>query len=208
MDDPGGRLIHSTALDGYFFEEVRSAFQKQKIRAHPHTEFYLVRLLTDFCRRDNLQASPHPEDTPLAILYLESLQNGGSEGLRLLKQIADFALYTSGFFQDSLARKNIDLDYYVNMGGNAYRHLHSRARETSHGEAFAETFWELGEGFIRFVDVLAEISERSNILKDSDLLRLYEKWLSTGSDRLKQKLEAFGISVLSPYGVPRGETRH
>ncbi|KAB2843142.1 hypothetical protein F9K50_00435 [bacterium] len=208
MDDPAGRLIHAAQVDDYFFEEVRSAFHKQKVRALPHTEFYLVRLLTDFCRRDNLYSAPGHEDTPLAILYLESLQSGGHEGLRLLKQIADFALYTSGFFQDSLLRQNIDLDYYASMGGSAYRRLHSRARETSHGEAFAETFRELSERFLHFVDVLAEISERSNILKDSDLLRLYEKWLSTGSERLKQKLEEFGIRPLSPAGVPRGETRH
>ena len=208
MNDPQGRLIHATGLDDFFFEEVRGAFHKQKIQAHPHTEFYLVRLLSDFCRRDNLYNSLHHDDTPLAILYLESLQNGGMNGLRTLKQIADFALYTSGFFQDSLHRHNIDLDYYVSMGGSAYRRLHSRARETTHGEAFAETFWELSDRFLRFVDVLAEISERSNILKDSDLLRLYEKWLSTGSERLKQKLAEFGIVLTDPQGPPRGETRH
>ena len=208
MVDPSGRLIQAAALEDFFLEEVRGTFQNQNIKAHPHTEFYLVRLLSDFCRRDNLYSSPQHEDTPLAILYLESLQNDGPESLRLLKQIADFALYISGFFQDSLQRKNIDLDYYVAMGGNAYRSLHSRARDTTHGEVFAETFWELGEGFVRFVDVLAEISERSNILKDSDVLRLYEKWLSTGSERIKQKLAEFGIHPTSAPGSPRSETRH
>src|SRR6185369_4574868 len=113
MDDPSGRLIQTAALEDYFLGEVRGTFEKQKVKAHPHTEFYLVRLLSDFCRRDNLYSSPQREDTPLAILYLESLQNDGIEGLRLLKQIADFALYISGFFQDSLQRRNIDLDYYV-----------------------------------------------------------------------------------------------
>ena len=205
MDEGPGRLIQAAALEDYFLQEIRSAFQNQRVEAHPHTEFYLVRLLSDFCRRDNLYTSPEQEETPLAILYLESLQSGGLEGLRLMKQIADFALYISGFFQDSLQGQKIDLDYYIAMGGSAYHRLHARAHETSHGAAFAETFWELSNRFTHFVDVLAEISENSNILKDSDLLRLYEKWLSTGSERLKKKLEEFGIHPLLPI---RSETRH
>ncbi|MFO1463228.1 MAG: hypothetical protein U1F66_05585 [bacterium] len=208
MDDPGGRVIRTTAIEEHFLEEVRGAFQKQRLNAHPHTEFYLVRLLSDFSRRDNLFGQAGSEDTPLAILYLESLQNGGLEGLRTIKKIADFALYISGFFQDSLHRQNIDLDYYAAMGGSAYRRLHSGARETGLGEAFCETFLELSDRFLSFVDVLAEISERSNLCRDSDLLRLYEKWLCTGSERLKQKLAEFGIHPIAPLRTLRPETRH
>ncbi|HCU23595.1 MAG TPA: hypothetical protein DF383_01155 [Deltaproteobacteria bacterium] len=200
-----GRLIPAVGLEDYFRQEIRSAFQNQKVQALPYTEFYLVRMLSDFCHRDNLFASPDTEDTPLAILYLESLQSSGSDSLKALRWIADFALYSSGFFQDSLHRQNIDLDYYVKLGGNAYQRLHSRSHESNHGEAFAETFLELSRHFLRFVDVLAEISENSGLLKDSDLLRLYEKWLSTGSERIKLKLAEFGIQA---QRFQRNETRH
>ncbi len=61
---------------------------------------------------------------------------------------------------------------------------------------------------MNFVDVLAEISERSHLGTNSDLLRLYEKWLCTGSERLKAKLAEFGIHPLCPQGTPRSETRH
>jgi len=208
MDDPQGRVIQTAALEEHFLSEVRSAFEKQKLQAHPHTEFYLVRLLSDFSHRDNLFSHPLSEDTPLAIAYLESLNSGGIAGLRAMKRIADFALYITGFFPDSLQRKNIDLDYYAAMGGNAYRRLHTSAREMESGGAFSETFLELSDRFLNFVDVLAEISEHSHLGTDSDLLRLYEKWLCTGSERLKLKLAEFGIHPLCPQATPRSETRH
>lgn len=203
MDD-AVRVIKASGLEDYFRQEIQSVFQTQRIRAHPNTEFYLVRLLSDFGRSDQLYNSEQ-EDQALAILYLQSIQDNGLSGLRLLKQIADFALYISGFFQDSLHRQNIDLSYYVAMGGNAYRRLHTRARDTSHGESFAETFRELSQGFVRFVDVLAEISERSKLSTDVELLRLYEKWLSTKSERLKAKLRSLGID---PLHLDFPSTRH
>lgn len=203
MDD-AVRVIEASGLEDYFRQEIQSVFEHQRVQAHPNTEFYLVRLLSDFGRSDQLYNSEQ-EDQALAILYLQSIQDNGLSGLRALKQIADFALYISGFFQDSLQRQSIDLSYYVAMGGNAYRRLHSRARDTSHGENFAETFRELSQGFLRFVDVLAEISERSKMSTDLDLLRLYEKWLATKSERLKSKLKALGIE---PQHLDLSTTRH
>jgi hypothetical protein len=203
MDD-AVRVIEASGLEDYFRQEILSVFKNQKVRAHPNTEYYLVRLLSDFGRSEQLYNSEQ-EDQALAILYLQSLQDNGLSGLKLIKQIADFALYISGFFQDSLQRQNIDLSYYVAMGGNAYRRLHSRARDTNHGEHFAETFRELSQGFVRFVDVLAEVSERSKLSTDIGLLRLYEKWLSTKSERLKAKLKALGID---PLNLDLSTTRH
>jgi hypothetical protein len=127
------------------------------------------------------------------------------EGYRLLKQLADFALYISGFFQDSLSGKLVDVDYYIQMGGNAYHRLHDLSRFRGSGEAFGETFLELALNFIKYVDVLSEISEKSNLLTASDLLRLYEKWLSTRSTRLLKKLEELGIQ---PLRIPKPEWKH
>jgi hypothetical protein len=43
------------------------------------------------------------------------------------------------------------------------------------------------------VDVLAEISEKASLTSDSDLLRLYERWLATKSVTLLEKLREKGI---------------
>ena len=43
------------------------------------------------------------------------------------------------------------------------------------------------------MDVLADVSERTAVTSSGDLLRLYEKWLKTGSRRSGDLLTARGI---------------
>jgi hypothetical protein len=105
-----------------------------------------------------------------------------------LKQIGDLSLFMSGFFADSLHRKLVDVDYYVSIGGTAYTAL-SRY-ET---DAFSQVFAELADNFVGFVDVLSEVSERTSCSSNSDLLRLYERWLKTGSRRSGQLLAERGV---------------
>jgi hypothetical protein len=54
-------------------------------------------------------------------------------------------------------------------------------------------FDELSGKFAAFVDVLNEVSEQSALTSNSDLLRLYERWLRTGSRRSGDVLAARGI---------------
>ena len=105
-----------------------------------------------------------------------------------LKEIGDVALFVSGFFSDSLNRKLVDVDYYVSIGGRAYNVLSRVETDT-----FSPVFAELGEKFVGFVDVLSEVSERTSCTSNSDLLRLYEKWLKTGSRRSGQLLVERGV---------------
>jgi hypothetical protein len=41
--------------------------------------------------------------------------------------------------------------------------------------------------------VLADVSERTGVTSSADLLRLYEKWVRTGSSRDSKKLVDLGI---------------
>jgi hypothetical protein len=117
-----------------------------------------------------------------------ALESGGERQRANLKEVGDLSLFVSGFFADSLRRKLVDVDYYVTIGGRAYDAL-SR-RET---DAFSPVFAELAENFVAFVDVLSEVSERSSCASNVDLLRLYERWLRTGSSRSGQLLVERGV---------------
>ncbi|MDX1386398.1 MAG: hypothetical protein R3257_02330, partial [bacterium] len=64
-------VIIQKGLEEYFFQQVRSACLNQHLEASDHTEFYLVRLLSDFCRRDTLYPKNLQAEQPLAIRYLE-----------------------------------------------------------------------------------------------------------------------------------------
>jgi hypothetical protein len=54
-------------------------------------------------------------------------------------------------------------------------------------------FDELAAKFTAVVDVLNEVSEQSTLTSNTDVLRLYEKWLKTGSRRSGTLLVAKGI---------------
>jgi hypothetical protein len=184
MDRP---LLREEAPAEYFKELVDSALVRQRIQAGDLTAYYLVNLLCQFVRPDARSTSALDAE-PLAIRLTRALQTGGSEQRARLRSLGDFSLFMSGFFSDSLRRRTIDVDYYVSMGEYAYGSLSRRDED-----AFAEVFGELARKFVGYMDVLADVSERTALTTSADLLRLYEKWLRTGSSRDGKKLVDRGI---------------
>lgn len=172
------------SLTAYFQEAVGDALRNQGVSASGLTEFYLVRLLSDF-------ATASIGDAPLALQMAEAQMASPEDRARKLREIGDRSLYVLGFFADSLSRRLVDEDYYIRMGGTAYRQLaRLPARTTAH---FTEAWSELGDGFPRFVDVLAEVSELSATARDTDVMRLYQRWQRTGSPWLARRLRALGV---------------
>ena len=170
----------------YFKELVDGALAHQGIVAGELTSFYVVHLLAGFLqRRDDDEAAA---GEPLALQLARALEAGGMRQRVSLKQIGDVSLFVSGFFSDSLRRKLVDVDYYVSIGGVAYNALSRDETDT-----FSPVFAELAEKFVAFVDVLTEVSERSACASNMDLLRLYERWLKTGSRRSGQLLVERGV---------------
>jgi hypothetical protein len=169
----------------YFKELVDGAMEHQRLEADEHTAFYVVQLLAGFMQQP---ASDSGADAPLAIQLARALESGGVRQRLGLKQIGDVSLFVSGFFSDSLSRKLVDVDYYASIGGYAY---HALSRVES--DRVSSVFAELADKFMAFADVLSEVSERTSCVSNADLLRLYERWLKTGSPRSGQLLVERGV---------------
>ena len=176
-------VVRRESAAEYFKELVEGALAHQRIAAGELTSFYVVNLLTGF-----LQRPAEDDETPLAFRLAEALDAAGMRQRANLKQIGDRSLFISGFFADSLNRKLVDVDYYVSIGGTAYTALSRYETDT-----FSPVFAELADNFVRFVDVLSEVSERASLCSNADLLRLYERWLRTGSRRSGQLLAERGV---------------
>jgi hypothetical protein len=168
----------------YFKQLVDDAIARHRLVAGELTAFYIVQLLAGFVR----QPKSDRVGEPLGVRLAQALECGGSEQRVLLKRIGDMSLFVSGFFADSLHRRFVDLDYYVQIGEVAYNVLSRRESDT-----FSSVFTELGGRFVEFVDVLAEVSERTASTSNVDLLKLYERWLTTGSPRSGHLLADRGI---------------
>jgi hypothetical protein len=179
----GARLVHETPME-YFRGLVLSALERQHVPSSEATTFYVVSLLDGFVRPGG---AAEDDQRPLVVRLAEALQTGGSAQREGLRRVGDLSLFTSGFFGDSFARALVDLDYYIALGGYAYGSLSHE--ETRDGAIFAELAGKFG----RYVDVLCDVCEHTSLNTNTDLLRLYEKWLRTGSQRDGERLVARGI---------------
>lgn len=188
----GDVIVRRETAVEYFKELVEGALEHQGVNAGELTAFYVVHLLAGFMRRP----AEEGDAEPLAARLAHALERGGFEQRASLRQIGDVSLFVSGFFPDSLHRHLVDVDYYVAIGGRAYTAL-SRY-ET---DKFSPVFAELARNFVRFVDVVSEVSERSACSSNQDVLRLYDRWLKTGSVRTGHLLAERGV-------FPNASVRH
>lgn len=188
-------LVRDETPMEFFREQLERAMEHQKVSTSAFTEFYLVNLLSACVHGELPPPEPGFDETPLAVLYIRAVQASRSERTRLLRMMGDTALFVSGFFADSLSRGLVDLGYYKAMGGHAYARL---SREDSALGVGSTVFSELSGRFCEFADVLAEVSETSQLSTNTSVLRLYERWVQTGSRRAAALLAERGIAPVLP----------
>lgn len=197
MSQPGrGALVVGQTPLEFFRELVTGALTHRKLQVKDTTEFYLVRLLERFLARDELYvgAGEGPSQVePLALLLLRALEEGRQRRREGLRRLGDTSLFVAGFFGDSLARSPVDSGYYVAMGEQAYQALAACPGPAGS----AELFGEMAERFEVFVDVLAEIAEMQDLRSNRGLVRLYERFLHTGSQRVAEQLRARGVALFA-----------
>ena len=194
------RVVPVHNLRDYFRESIDAAIEHQGVNVDPHAAHYVVNLLTLFSRSEDLYED-HDDSygiRPLALMMADAADAPTVADRNLsLQRIGDVALFISGFFADSLAHKMVDIDYYINMGGNAYGSLSDEIRGTFRGRALAGVYTELARKFQVVVDVLNEVRDGARQSSDIDLLRTYEVWLRTGSKRAAELLKQNGVVPMS-----------
>jgi len=209
MSGDGSRhkVIAVGNLQEFFRDALNAALSHQNVSVRDHTEHYIVNLLTLFSRTDALyETTPKGARLkPLVVMLAEALEAPTvGERNRGLQRLGDVSLFIAGFFAGSFARKLIDIDYHIAMGGRAYGSLADslgRGRERS----LAGVFAELAQKFQRLVDALNEVSEQSYTHTAKDILRLYEIWMKTGSQRSFEILKRLGVN---PTAAARGQRQH
>ena len=190
----GSMVVQVRNLQDYFRTSIEDVVAKQRVDIDPHAAHYVVNMLTLFSRSDELYEDDGESYglRPLALMLADAADAPSTEHRnQLLQRIGDVALFVAGFFADSFARKAIDVDYYITMGGNAYGSLSEEVRGTFRGNAFAPVYRELAIKFQVLVDVLNEISEGPHAA--TDVVRTFEVWRRTGSRRAAKLLNEHGV---------------
>jgi len=203
-EETAGGAIDVRNLREFFRESLQEALARQRSSVDDHTEAYVVNLLTMFSRADALFDSTPlgPRLRPLALMLADAAEASTHEHrTRALQRLGDVSLFVAGFFSQGFARRLVDIDYHIAMGGRAYGTLAETCRDGSRGRALSAVFAELATKFQRLVDALNDVSEMAHKHDSRDVLRQYEIWLKTGSPRAANILRGLGVE---PVAVPVG----
>jgi hypothetical protein len=200
---PSTRVVPVANLREFFKDELHGALEKQQVAVEDQTEHYVVNLLTLFSRSEALydKTAEGTRLKPLVVMLSEALEAPSAEHRnRGLQRLGDVSLFIAGFFSQSFARKLIDIDYHIAMGGRAYATL-ADTMSRGRSKVLGNVFGELAEKFQPMVDALNALSETSYAHSDKDILRLYEIWLKTGSRRCYDLLKRLGVAPTSSGGT-------
>ena len=199
--DRGG-VLTVTNLTEYFRGALQDALAHQHIAVEGQTEQYVVNMLTLFARAERLyEGVPSgARMPPLARLFACAFEaTTPAERERALQRLGDVSLFIAGFFAHGFARRLVDIDYHIAMGGRAYGTL-AAALARGRRRVLAQVYAELAAKFQPLVDALGEVSDVARTYTQRDVLRLYEIWLRTGSARARALLSQLGVAA-TPVGL-------
>ena len=188
-------LALAPSMSEYFHTAVEEVVHARKVEATDGAIRYLVGVLCDFAHPD--QDARSTLSQPLTFLLHDAMEATGAERFRRLRTLGDGVLYATGFFGGHVELSGAARGYVVTVGSTAYGQAASMMR----GAQGPDVLTELARKFERFVEVLADISDGFLARGASDersVVKVYERWLRTGSTRLAEELGAMGIVPSRP----------
>lgn len=185
MDFQSGKsdLIVSSLRD-FFSSQLYSVVESQRAQVSQQVLGYMTELLVDFQNSEKFfsQESSIPVLTDILVDMAEA---DSARRITLLKQMADTSLMLSGYFPEALERRCLNAGYYQKMGESAYIQL----GQLSH---YSAVYFELGERFSLFRDILNELSDRTQA-RTYTVEQLLQNYRETLSERILEKLKKQGI---------------
>lgn len=187
-------ILAAHSVSGFFGEVVEDAMKARRVDATDGATRYLVGLLTDYAHPDG--RAGEALERPLTLLLDEALRSPDpAERFERLRSLGDGVLYGCGFFGDHFEARGVDAKYLHGLGTRAYDAAGSMLRRGG-DDSTPDLFGELALKFDAFVDVLADVSDATIAMGTESprgVLKMYERWLKTGSDRLASALTSRGV---------------
>ncbi len=191
-------IVAAHSVSHFFNEAIEDAIRQQRVDATDGATRYLVALLGDYVHPD--RQAGEALDRPLTLLFDEALHTPNpADRFQRLRIIGDGILYGCGFFGDHFEARGVDGKYLRGLGTRAYEEAGSmlrRAPAETPATRGPDLFAELAGNFDAFVGVLTDVADATvatSLESSRGLLKVYERWLKTGSDRLASALTSHGV---------------
>lgn len=120
-------IILSPSLKAYFFESLSSINNESPCPMPQSLIYYSSELLERMSLSEDFFEvhEGKVKEKILGLKLLESCELSASEQVKVLRDVADTSLLVSSYFSDSLKKKVVDVNYYSNIGKNAYERLNN-----------------------------------------------------------------------------------
>jgi hypothetical protein len=200
-------LLTSGSLREYFTEALGQAMGESMVKLTQSCQLYLINLLNDFSRSENVYAgTDYGENPALAILLSRAADAEPQEAVRIYKHLGDSSLYLSGFFNESVGNQAVSVDYYQSMGESAYAQVAGQIR---HSEATSSALYmELAHRFGDLISLLNAISfhgpkaaPETTGLQDKEIFDLVKRYRRTQNPEILKVLNKTGVSPLLGLGT-------
>lgn len=194
-------IVTAGSLEVFFNDLVGESLKSKGVSASGGASAYLVGLLSEFSRPE--RAHDETLHRPLTFLLDEALKEPeAAPRFEKLRALGDGVLYVSGFFADHFESRGIGQRYVFAIGSRAYGEASSMLRVGSSSKSVEQAaeridiFAELATRFDGFVTVIADVADAAFAHAPSGskhLVKLYERWLKTGSERIAGALTEQGL---------------
>lgn len=191
----GSLTVEAQSLYDYFQHEMARLVGALGKAIPVEAQIYLANLCARFTKSDQLfvDHEGRRELEPLAFILRRATEcDDESQRMATLRHLGDVALYTSGFLSDRIEHRGLDVDYFIHMGGQAYSSASDLAARHAGRRPLRPLYDALSRHFKELVHVLWELAGRAN-RKAESLLRTYEDWQRTGSERKERELVRAGF---------------
>jgi hypothetical protein len=189
-------IVAAQSVSEFFVEAVDDAIRVRGVNVTDGATRYLVALLADYAHPD--RRAGEALDRPLTLLFDEAVHaTDPAERFERLRTLGDGVLYGCGFFGEHFAARGVDPKYIRGLGTRSYEAAGSiLSRGASDESSGPDLFAELANKFDGFVEVLTDVADATIAMgteTSRGLLKVYERWLRTGSERLAGALTARGV---------------
>lgn len=199
-------IVAAVSVSDFFEEAVADAMRSRGVSASDGAKSYVVGLLSDLAKPGN--PIERTLERPLTLLLDEALHTPQlGERFDKLRTLGDGVLYSSGFFADHFEARGVDTGYVIGIGKTAYDSasslIVSRSSRDVTQAAALDIFKELSSSFAKFVEVIGEVANATiarGVATSKGLVKLYERWLKTRSDKLGEALASHGFVTSGSRG--------
>jgi hypothetical protein len=176
------RLILDSSELSQWHTLVQEAEQDYGCQLDEAMQSYLVFTLMRFATNSQLNSKALAPD------YLISHHLPSSLRSEQLRNIGDQCLLVSGLFPQSAEKRQVGVNYYVDLGRSAYFHISTLTQQ-----GVAELYQQLADSFVLLMDLLQTI--RQNTVPAMQPLAAMELWRQTGSRAALAQISDNGFPV-------------